>query len=127
MKFDIPKSWLIDRAKLEDETTPEFHAWIAEDTIARELDIERSRERYMMLLSTIRIYSKRSEDNVLVFRSLRNDALEERNRLEGFLREYHMQVIEVVEASNSMNFDEISKEISKLRDLAERVQREAQL
>lgn len=43
---------------------------------------------------------------------------------EELFREYHMQVIEVVEASNSMNFDEISKEVSKLRDLAERVQKE---
>lgn len=43
---------------------------------------------------------------------------------EGLFREYHTQVIEVIEASNSMNFDEISKEASKLGDLARRVHKE---
>lgn len=55
MKFDIPKSWLIRRAKIEDETTPEFHAWMAEDTIARELGTEPNRGRFMMILTTIRM------------------------------------------------------------------------
>lgn len=55
MNEDIPKNWLLSRAKLEDPSTPEFHAWMAEDTIARELGIERNRARYMMLLSTIKM------------------------------------------------------------------------
>lgn len=50
-----PKDWLVPRIALFEPTTPEFHAWSAEVTIARELNESPNRARYMMILTTIKM------------------------------------------------------------------------
>lgn len=45
----------------EDQSSAEFHAWSAETTIARELGVEINRDRFMMLLATIKMHAKLSD------------------------------------------------------------------